>query len=175
MLLAGALLVFIMAGLDVMGLALAILNMPGAISIVSIIIYVLSIILQICAGAFCLKLRKTINNQANTTAELKRTLLGFSITALILGCAGIVMIIFDGTIWGLISSCVCIVSAILCIIGNRKQKPKVLMVGSILGFMFAGLYLYGLTYFFLSELRLFSYYYTNYSSLLLIPEGVHCL
>lgn len=57
---------------------------------------------------------------SNKKKQLKCTVLGLSVATLTLGGIGVVMIMLDGLIWGLIASLICVATAIICLIGSRK-------------------------------------------------------
>lgn len=63
------------------------------------------------------------------------------IPAFILGIAGIICSVFTYNPYGIACSATAIVSAIICLIGSLMMKVRVLMVGSILGFMTISLYI----------------------------------
>lgn len=76
----------------------------------------------------------------------KKLTIGLSIPALMLGIAGIICSVFTGIPHGIACSATAIISAIICLIGSLMMKGRVLMVGSILGFMTISLYIAVLVY-----------------------------
>ena len=68
-------------------------------------------------------------------------MLGLSITGLVLGIGGAA---FGGFVSAEVFCCslVSAVSALLCLIGSRIMKERVLMAGAFIGFMIAGFYMY---------------------------------